>query len=352
MFAGENFLQQAMDYQSRLTNVLGSSTNMNEVQVGTTPKDSIYEEGKLKLYRYRSGNGTRSGNAPILIVYALVNRPYIADLYDKRSLVKGLLDNGEDVYLIDWGYPGPEDRYLDLPHYVEGYIANCVAATLRESGASHVNLLGICQGGTMSLCYAALHPEKVNNFVTMVTPVDFATADNLLAHWFNGVDVDLVVDTLGNVPGVMLNSMFLSLKPFKLGVEKYLDFSTIIDQPDKVENFMRMEKWIFDSPDQAGEMFRTFVKKFSQQNKLVKGEIAINGRTVDLKNIQIPVLNLFAKHDHLVPPSSSQALRNAVGTSDYTEIGYDTGHIGIYVSGKAGKDIPRRISSWLEERSN
>jgi len=254
------------------------------------------------------------------------------------------------VYLIDWGYPQAQDRYLDLPHYID-YIDQCIEKVREYSGAKRINTLGICQGGTMSLCYAALNPDKVQNIVTMVTPVDFATPDNLLSQWFKEIDIDLVVDAVGNVPGIMLNSMFLSLKPFKLGLEKYIDFAKIIDQPEKVENFSRMEKWIFDSTDPAGAMFRTFIKEFYHANKLIKGELEISGRAVELASLSQPVLNIYAKQDHLVPPSASQALRAIIGSTDYTEAAYDTGHIGIYVSSKAGKDIPVRIARWIEQRS-
>ncbi len=345
------FYAESMDLYARLVKASGTSIAYSDVKVGQTAKESIFRQDRLELFRYRpSANNAQSDASPILIIYALVNRPYIADLHESRSLVKGLLDQGMSVYLIDWGYPQAQDRYLDLPDYI-GYIDQCVEKAREDSGAKHVNTLGICQGGTMSLCYAALNPDKVRNIVTMVTPVDFATPDNLLSQWFKEIDIDLVVDTVGNVPGIMLNSMFLSLKPFKLGLEKYIDFAKIIDQPEKVENFMRMEKWIFDSPDQAGAMFRTFIKEFFHANKLVKGELEISGRAVDLASLSQPVLNIYAKQDHLVPPSASQALRAIIGSTDYTEAAYDTGHIGIYVSSKAGKDIPVRIARWIEQRS-
>lgn len=350
---GSKFIEESLQFQSRLLKAGGLAKNFNDITVGTTPKEEIYREDKLVLYRYHANTRVPPHDAqPILIVYALVNRPYVTDLYEARSLVKGLLDRGLDVYLIDWGYPDASDSSLDLEHYITGYMHRCVAATLRDSGAANVNLLGICQGGTMSLCYISLYPDEVQNFIAMVTPVDFGTPDNVLANWFREVDIDLLVDATGNVPGMLLNSMFLSLKPYRLGLEKYLGFAKIIDQPERVENFMRMEKWIFDSPDQAGEMFRSFVKDFFQKNALIKGQIEIDSKTVNLSELKLPVLNLFAKQDHLVPPSSSQAMRMAIGSEDYTEAAYDTGHIGIYVSSKAGKDIPRRISRWLQKRSS
>ncbi len=350
MSTNEKYINDAIEFQSRLTEGAKVLAGLGNIEVGSTPKDKIFEAGRMALYRYRSLIDAEPSSPPLLIVYALVNRPYIVDLYEQRSLVRGLLHEGQDVYLIDWGYPKSIDRFLDLSHYVNDMIGQCVAEILRHTHSSKINLLGICQGGTMSLCYAAMNPKQIENLITMVTPVDFHTPDNILANWFRNIDVDMLVDTMGNVPGIMLNSIFLSLKPFRLGLEKYLDFIDVIDQKDKVENFMRMEKWIFDSPDQAGAMFRTFLKTFFHDNGLVSGKVSIAGRPVDLKSIHSPILNLMAKHDHLVPPSSSKALKYLTSTHDYTEKIYDTGHIGIYVSGKAGGDIPTRIANWLNDR--
>jgi len=214
-----------------------------------------------------------------------------------------------------------------------------------------INLLGICQGGAFSLCYTSMHPDKVKNLITMVTPVDFKTPDNMLSAWVQDIDIDLLVDTLGNVPGELLNWTFLSLKPFSLTGQKYLSMVDVLEDEDQLKNFLRMEKWIFDSPDQAGETFRQFIKDFYQNNGFLNGGVEIGGRTIDLKNVTCPVLNIYAEQDHLVPPDASRALRGITGSKDYTELSFPGGHIGIYVSGKAQKLVPPAISNWLDERS-
>jgi polyhydroxyalkanoate synthase len=165
------------------------------------------------------------------------------------------------------------------------------------------------------------------------------------------VDVDLCVDTLGNIPGEMLNWTFLNLKPYQLMGQKYLGLLDTLDDPEQLKNFLRMEKWIFDSPDQSGEAFRQFIKDFYQQNKLLKGGLEIGDTPVSLKAITMPVLNIFAEQDHLVPPDASRAMRGKLGTKDYTELSFPGGHIGIYVSGKAQKTVPPAIGKWLDERS-
>ncbi|HET9482703.1 MAG TPA: class III poly(R)-hydroxyalkanoic acid synthase subunit PhaC, partial [Xanthomonadales bacterium] len=162
---------------------------------------------------------------------------------------------------------------------------------------------------------------------------------------------DAFVDTLGNVPADLMNWTYLTLKPWRLFVQKYVGLVDILDNKQALEDFLRMEKWIFDSPDQAGECFRQFIKDFYQGNKLVKGGLEIGGKNVDLKNIRMPVLNIFAEQDHLVPPAASRPLENLVGTKDYTQLAFKGGHIGIYVSGRAQREVPPAIHEWLKKRS-
>lgn len=322
--------------------------NLGDVQYGVTPKEEVWRDGKTVLYRYR-GERSPTAKVPILVVYALVNRPYMVDLQEDRSIVRNLLAQGEDVYIIDWGYPDGSDRYLTLDDYLQ-WIRRCTEQINRRHGLEAVNLLGICQGGALSLCFAALYPERVRNLITMVTPVDFHTPDNMLSHWTRELDADLLVDTLGNVPGDLMNWCYLTLKPYRLNFQKYLGLVDILDNPQEVENFLRMEKWIFDSPDQAGEAFRQFIRDFYQGNKLIKGGLVIGGSEVNLKRIQMPVLNIYAEQDHLVPPASSRALRHVIGTDDYTEIAFKGGHIGIYVSSRSQREVPPAIHRWLAQR--
>lgn len=347
----DGIAEEMASFAGKLGASLTNLSKLDELDSGVTEREILYQEDKLKLYRFRSPEQkTVAAGIPLLIVYALVNRPYMTDLQENRSLVRGLLQSGIDVYLIDWGYPDRADRFLTLDDYINGYIDRCVDVIREWRGQPKINLLGICQGGTFSLCYTATHKEKIKNLITMVTPVDFKTPDNMLSKWMERIDADLLVDTLGNVPGELLNSTFLNLKPFQLMGQKYIDMVDVLKDEKSARNFMLMEKWIFDSPDQAGEAFRQFVKDFFQQNKLIEGGLRIGDAVIDLGNIDIPVLNVYAAQDHLVPPDASRALRQHVSTDDYQELEFDGGHIGIYVSGKAQKTIPPAIGEWLSAR--
>ncbi|MDG2537702.1 class III poly(R)-hydroxyalkanoic acid synthase subunit PhaC [Dyella jiangningensis] len=337
-------------FQRKLAAGLSNLKHQREPDYANTPRDAVYREDKLTVWHMK-GQGKPTTKTPTLIVYALVNTVWMTDLQEDRSLVRNLLEQGEDVYLIDWGYPDGADRWLTLDDYINGYLDRCVDAVRKAAGAEAINLLGICQGGTFSLCYAATHGEKVKNLITMVTPVDFQTPDNMLSSWSRDLDVDLFVDTMGNIPAELLNWVYLTLKPVRLNQQKYVGLVDILDNPKELQNFLRMERWIFDSPDQAGEAFREFIKDFYQQNKLIKGEVVIGGKPVDLGMITQPVLNIFAEQDHLVPPDASRALGRHVGTTDYTQLAFKGGHIGIYVSGRAQREVPPAIHQWLSTRN-
>ena len=224
----EALAEEAAKFQRKLEAGIGTLREMDEVHFGVTAREEVWRDGKTVLYRF-VGDKPATAKVPLLVSYALVNRPYMVDLLADRSLVKGLLERGEDVYIIDWGYPDRSDRYLTLEDYIERFLGGAVDHLRKAHAVPAVNLLGICQGGVFSLCYSALNPAKVRNLVTMVTPVDFHTADNMLSNWNREIDVDLLVDTLGNIPADMMNLTYLMLKPWRLFAQKYVGMVDILD---------------------------------------------------------------------------------------------------------------------------
>ncbi|KCZ71841.1 poly(R)-hydroxyalkanoic acid synthase, class III, PhaC subunit [Candidatus Methanoperedens nitroreducens] len=335
--------------------------NLPEFSVGTTPSEIIYTEDKMKLLHYIP-TAEKQHPVPILVVYALVNRYYILDLQPDKSVIRRLLDKGFDIYIIDWGYPSGVDRYLTIDDYVNGYINNAVDKIRELSGLDKISLLGVCQGGTLSVMYAALHPEKVKNLITLVTPVNFDTDKGLLHIWAKSLDVDSIVDNYGIVPGNLLNAGFLLTDLFRLMIDKYVGlFERIESGPDDAvcqqrneetfKNFLRMEKWIFDSPDQAGETFRQFMKDCYQKNLLIKNKMELNGKRINLEKISMPLLNVMAEFDHLVPNDASIPLNDAVSSSDKEMLVFPTGHIGIFVGSRSQKEVCPRIAEWLKPRS-
>lgn len=322
---------------------------ITDVDIATTPKTAVYHEDKLTLYRYNRDTEA-TYKTPVLIVYALVNTYKMLDLQPDRSYIKNLLGAGLDVYLIDWGFPKRGDQFLNMDDYVNGYINNCVDVIRKRNRVEKINILSICQGGTLSVIYSSLYPNKVKNLVTHVTPIDFSKNDGLLFRWSKDMDFDKLVESNhGLIPGDFLNQGFDMLKPM-MKVQKQQSLTNALDDKEKLLNFLRMEKWISESPDQAGECFRQFMKELYQQNKLVKGELEVGGKKVNLKNLTSPLLNIYATEDHLVPPSSTIPLNDLVGSKDKELYSFKGGHIGVFVGGKSQKELAPAVTTWLKQR--
>ncbi len=346
------FLDAWQEYMAKVAALPGVMQAMQGVRVGATPSRTVHREDNVRLLRYESEIPQRY-QTPLLVVFALVNRPYILDLKAGKSVVSHFLNRGFDVYNLDWGVPSGGDRGLGLEDYVLGYLDHAIDTICKQRGCEQVNLLGYCMGGSMSAMYTALRPSKVKNLMLLAAPVDWSGRESLLSVWTDPkyFDVDKVVEVYGNMPPQWLQSSFLLLRPVQNLIQKYISFYDNMEDERFVENFFAMETWLNDNIPVAGEVFRQFVKYCFQQNRLIQGTLTIADETVDLKRICCPVLNLVAEQDHLVPPAQSVPLNDAVSSEDSRVVRFPAGHIGMAVGSRAHRDLWPEACTWLEQRS-
>ena len=345
----KNLAEETDSVQKRMGKATDVLLGDLKADIATTPYDVVYQQDRVKLKHYKSLKKKKL-QTPLLLIYALINRETMLDLQPGKSVVENFLNQGVDVYMVDWGYPSRKDRYLGIDDHVNIYINDIVDFIREQNNVEKVNLMGICMGGTFSVMFSALHPEKVQNLVTTVTPTNFDITTGLLNIWMRDIPVDQLTDTFGNIPGDFLNFGFLLLNPARLMLDKYVGFCEHLDDKVFVENFLRMEKWIFDSPDIPGETFREFIRDCFQKNLLIQNKMVVGGTRVDLKKLTMPLLNIYGKFDHLVPPEACELLTGAVGSEDTEDICLNTGHIGIYVSARCQKEFTPKITQWLAER--
>ncbi len=346
----ESLAQDAEKAQKRATKASDVLLGELHSDLATTPYEVVYQEDRIKLKHYFRSETADKLKTPLLTVYALINRETMLDLQPGRSVVQNFLNDGIDLYMIDWGYPTRKDSMLTIDDHVNGYMNNVVDFIREKHGIPKINLMGICMGGSFSVMYSALHPEKIKNLVTTVTPSSFDNDKGLLHIWMKDLDVDKMIRAFGNIPGDLMNLGFLLLNPARLMIDKYVGFMENIDNKDFVENFIRMERWIFDSPDVPGETFRQFVEDCYKKNLLIQNKMYLGNKRVDLKNLTMPLLNFYGKFDHLVPPEACEQLTKAVGSKDVEDVCLETGHIGIYVSSKYQREFAPKIAKWLKAR--
>jgi len=331
-----------------------------EVDVGATPKTQVMQVEKVTLHHYDPLPGIEVQTGPVLIVYGLIGRYTMADLQEDRSLVRNLLGRGVDLYVVDWGHPTRADQCLTIDDYVDWFLDDCVDHICKAHGIDRVTLLGICEGGVFSTVYAAQHPEKVGNLILTITPIDFhgdrESADpshgfiNLWTRSLGDEDIHRLIDAFGNLPGEIMASVFQLMTPVRTLTKYNLDLLDAAADDNKLLNFLRMEKWLADRPHHPGAAARQWLIDLYKENRLVAGTFELSGQKVDLGRITMPVLNVYALQDHIIPPPTSKALGSHIGTKDYTELALPGGHVGLYVSSKSQGIVGQGIYDWLIAR--
>ncbi len=325
--------------------------------VAQTPKQVIWTLNKAKLYRYIPvvPAGQRH-KVPLFLVFALMNKPYILDLRPGNSFIEYMVKQGYDVYLLDWGAPGPEDKELKFDDYVLDYLPRAIRKLKAVSGSDEFSMLGWCIGAILTTIYAALRPDDgLKNLLLLTAPLDFSdkTAGGF-ARWVNDqcFDPDKIVDAFGNVPGEMIDYGAKALKPVENSIGSYLTLWDNLDNPRIVESWHAMNTWVTDIIPMAGATYRQLIQEFYQENRLIEGTLTIRGERVDLSRIRANLLNVIALADHISPPCQSESIMAKVSSQDQLLLKVKGGHIGMMAGSGAMKYTWPHIDAWLAARSD
>ncbi len=308
-------------------------------KVAFTPRELVWKKGKTKLYHYHRAAGQNAHSLPVLIVYSLINRPYILDLLPRISLIEYLTNQGMDVYLIEWGEPKYEDREITLDAIIDPGISSIVDFICTRQKVSQVSLLGHCIGGVLALLYAASYPEKVNRLITLTTPIT-STEGGIAGVWANIMPIDKIIDTFGNMPAKLIRYSFISLKPYFEVIRLKKFYETLDKTPEKsMQRFYAVDKWVNDNVDVPGEAFRKYITEVYQKDGLRNASITINGQTVDLKSITCPLLNIVANDDWIVTAASASILNDLVGSKEKTLRQIPGHHLSILLDPKSRHEV-------------
>ena len=324
-------VKEVSDYQAKIQSGIDNLINIagSDVAIGESPKDAVFSIEKVTLYKYRPIEADAPATkelkkTPILIAYSLFGRYNMLDLQKDRSVVRNLLADGHTIYIVDWGNPNKSDRWLSYDDYVGRYLADCVDFICDAHRIDDLTLFGICEGGTFAACYASLYPQKLGALILAVTPIDFhadlALPDPAKRGYLSGVmrelspdQITAMIDSYGCLPGHLSGAVFREMTLFD-SFKKYGPdlVDAVSGDKESTLNFLRMEKWLLDRPHHPAEAAKQWLIDLYHDNRLIDGSFLVNGQSVKLKNLTMPVLNIYAKHDHIIPPAESKALKDHV----------------------------------------
>jgi polyhydroxyalkanoate synthase len=321
-----------------------------EAKIGTSAKDVVWSHRTTTLYRYRSEH--RTERVPIVLVFALINRPEIFDLRPGSSLVEFLLADGFDVYLLDWGTADEADGDTGLDYYVCDALPWGMREVLRSSGADDVTLAGWCIGGTLCAAYCAMDPEApVRNLVLLTTPID--GRESTYATWLEQLDVEEIAAAAPVIPGRLIDHANKLMKPVANYWTVYRRlWQGVLDGDPVREAYQAMAKWVGDNPSFPARAWREWTGWMYTDAKLARGEARLRGRRVDLRAIDQSLLVVTAEDDHITPPANTAPLFELVASTDVTHLDRPGGHIGLIAGSKARRQIWPAIAEWLHHRSH
>lgn len=329
-------------------------------EVGSTPADVVHRENKWRLLRYRPASGGPKFETPVLLVPSLINRHYVMDLMPGKSMAEDLVKAGHDVYVLDWGTPGDEDRHLTFDDIVDRYLGRAIRKVAKTSPRGKTHVLGYCLGGTMATIHAAVHQEHIASLLVLAAPVSFSGEVGMLETWtrLSTFKVSDIVEAFGNVPWQLMQSAFTMLRP-TLGMSKAVHVIDKAIAADPVnankwdefsEGFRALEAWGNDNVSFPGACYVRYIEELYRKDALMGRTFTLSGKPVLLDKITVPTMCIVFQHDNIVPLKNASVLVDTISSTDKVLLELPGGHVGAVVSRSAQKSLWPKMSAFWASR--
>ena len=319
--------------------------------VGSTPADVVHRENKWRLLHYRANpNAPKKYDTPILLVPSLINRHYVMDLLPGKSMAEDLVKMGHDVYCIDWGTPGDEDRFVTFDDVCDKYLGRAIRKVAGTSPRNKTHVLGYCLGGTLSVVHAAARPEHIASLLLLAAPVAFAEAGPM-AVWTRSPQfkVSDIVDGFGNVPWQLMQGAFHMLRP-TLNLAKAVGVIDRAANDEFLDGFLAIETWGNDNVSFPGACYEEYIERLYRADALMNDTMTLSAVPAKLSNLKMPICCVVFGHDNIVPKESAAVLLDRVSSEDKTLLDLPGGHVGAVVSKAAQRGLWPKMSAFWAAR--
>lgn len=276
---------------------------------------------------------------PLLICPPWINKFYILDLNEKKSFIRWVVEQGHTVFVISWVNPTEEHSKLDWTDYAKLGIDFALDTIEKATGEKQANAIGYCVGGTLLTATLALHAQKgdkrIKSATFFTTQVDFTHAGDLKV-FADQEHIDTLEEDMkatGYLEGSKMAAAFNMLRAADL------------IWPYVVNNYLKgkdpmpfdLLHWNSDSTRMSAANHSFYLRNCYLENNLSQGRMVLDGKAVNVSDIEIPVMHIAAKEDHIAPPESVYlGCSFFSGPTEYVMSG--SGHIaGIVNPPAAGK---------------
>ncbi len=316
----------------------------------SSPNKIVWELPSLRLRDF--SQDPESSEVPTLLINPQVNSSYICDYGPGQSLMMTLREQGlKRLYAVDWKSATLEraDETLDDALWALHHVIDHLGGRVR--------LIGLCQGGWMSLMLSALFPHKVESVVLAAAPIDFHAEPgviNILARYVYPMAFYEALVAMGGgiMRGEMISTGFNNMRPFERYVLKYIDLYAHIDDKNYVDRYRELDNWYALAQHIPGATYLRIVKELFKENRMVRGTMVCCDRPLDLKQVTCPVIMIAGSRDHITLPGQLFAAEKYVGSQETYRFTTDAGHVGVFMSKRALRDVWPKVVAVLQGGSS
>ena len=317
---------------------------------GVPPRaaEPVLCDGNATLTAFPTAGEAR---ASVLVVPGFAAGLAMLDLDPQRSAVRTLAAHGIDTWLLDWGRTDETDRHRTVANQLER-IDRAVDAVREAANGRRPALAGHFHGGLLALLYCLRHPSKAAALVALSTPVRFSSGDDAFAGWLRACDGERLVDVLGNIPGPLVAALAAASSPMRWCGGGFLTLLGDLDSAAAATRIARFEEARRFPPAFPGETFRGLYRAFYRDDSFsADGGAVIDGHRHELSGLRMPLLNVFAGDDRIVPPAASLPLAEWTRTAPGSNREHPGGHYDLLTGHRAHADLLPGIAGWLAEQA-
>jgi polyhydroxyalkanoate synthase len=303
-------------------------------QIAATPGKVVYRNELIELIQY-SPTTPDVYAEPVLIVPAWIMKYYILDLSPRNSMVRWLVEQGHTVFMISWKNPGAQDRDVGMDDYVRKGVYAALDAVTAVVPGRKVHAAGYCIGGTLlAIAAAALGrrgDDRISDVTLFAAQTDFSEPGEL--SLFISPSQLAMLESLMLREGVLdssrMGGAFALLRAHDLlwqpAVNTYLK--------GRRDEMIDLMAWNADGTRMPAKMHTQYLYGLYLNDDLVHDRFQVEGETVHLSDIRVPMFVVGTETDHVAPWKSVYKVDRYVRSSEFTFLLTSGGHNAGIVSG-------------------
>jgi len=317
-----------IDAQQQTIRMVDETAFVVGKDLANTAGSVVYRNELFELIQY-TPTTEQVHKIPLLIVPPWINKYYILDLGERKSMVKHLVNQGYSVFLISWKNPTVEMRYTSVDDYMFKGILTAIQVTKSIAQAPQVHAVGYCIGGIILTALIAWLANEEDNPIAswslFATLIDFANPGD--------IEVFIDEDTVNYIETLMSNKGYLDGKQLADSF-RMLRSDTLIWHYF-VHNYLYGEElpefdvlfWNMDSTRLPEAMHSFYLRQFYLQNKFVERDgIKLGGKWLDVRKIQTPLYAVGTEQDHIAPWQETFKICNLIKAPAHYTLA-SSGHI-------------------------